>query len=336
MPSIKFSVIINNYNYGDFLEESINSVLLQKYQDIELIVVDDGSKDHSRQIIEKYQDQLISIFKENGGQASALNLGFYYSKGDIILFLDADDCLYPHAIYQMATCFVAEKIVKCHGKLKIIDDKSKAKNYVVPTEELSEGNLCSLILKYGPESYVCPPTSGNAWSRSFLEKVLPIPENEYRTSADAYLFTLAPLFGNIAKVKSCIGMYRIHDTNNYWQNNFSLDKLNNDIIRYESRVKILEKYAKKLGFDVNPEDWKKNNRYYLARLDLRSRLNKSYISSYPVLICIYSVINSKIKLHKKILWIIWFFAVRHSPKLFIVQLGKLFFNLKMRIKLAEE
>ncbi len=72
------SILINNYNYGRFLSKAIDSALNQEYQNIEVIVVDDGSTDDSRKIIESYGERIKPVLKENGGQASAFNAGFSY------------------------------------------------------------------------------------------------------------------------------------------------------------------------------------------------------------------------------------------------------------------
>ena len=88
------SVIINNYNYEKFIQEAIESVVNQSYKDYELIIVDDGSTDNSREIIERYSfkySNIFPIFKKNGGQASCFNIGYKKAKGDIIAFLDSDD-----------------------------------------------------------------------------------------------------------------------------------------------------------------------------------------------------------------------------------------------------
>ena len=85
------SIIINNYNYGCFLQSAIDSALGQTYANIEVIVVDDGSVDNSKDIIRGYRDRIVPVLKENGGQASAFNAGFAKSRGEIICFLDSDD-----------------------------------------------------------------------------------------------------------------------------------------------------------------------------------------------------------------------------------------------------
>ncbi|MEL6334977.1 MAG: glycosyltransferase, partial [Cyanobacteria bacterium J06626_26] len=94
-PSILVSVIISNYNYGRFITEAIESVLNQRYSNVELIVVDDGSTDNSRDIIQSYSHRLISVFQANSGQGAAFNAGLAQASGDIICFLDADDYYRP-------------------------------------------------------------------------------------------------------------------------------------------------------------------------------------------------------------------------------------------------
>src|SRR6185295_5604355 len=94
------SIIVNNYNYGRFLGEAIQSALSQTYPNIEVIVVDDGSTDDSSEVIANFGGSIKTRFKQNGGQTSALNAGLRMSRGDIVCFLDADDALFPSAIAE--------------------------------------------------------------------------------------------------------------------------------------------------------------------------------------------------------------------------------------------
>jgi glycosyltransferase involved in cell wall biosynthesis len=93
------SILINNYNYERFISQAIDSELEQTYHDIQA-VVDEGSTDYSRQVIDSYGNQIIKIFKENGRPASALNAGFAVSKGGITCLLDADDIFLPTKISE--------------------------------------------------------------------------------------------------------------------------------------------------------------------------------------------------------------------------------------------
>ena len=82
------TILICNYNYGRFLAEAIESALAQTWKNIEVIVVDDGSTDESREILTKYKGKIRIILKENGGQASAFNAGIAKARGEIVCFLD--------------------------------------------------------------------------------------------------------------------------------------------------------------------------------------------------------------------------------------------------------
>ena len=88
---LRVSIIINNYNYDRFLAQAIDSALNQTYPNIEVIVVDDGSTDSSRQIITSYGDAIKPVLQPNSKQGIAFNNGFNHSTSDIINFLDADD-----------------------------------------------------------------------------------------------------------------------------------------------------------------------------------------------------------------------------------------------------
>src|SRR5262245_61790443 len=92
------SVVTNNHNYERFPVESIDSALGQSHRDTEVVVVDDGSSDRSPEIIRSYGSRIRHVLKPNGGQGSALNAGFAAARGDVIIFLDADDALHPHAV----------------------------------------------------------------------------------------------------------------------------------------------------------------------------------------------------------------------------------------------
>lgn len=102
------SVIIPLYNKGALVKRAIDSVLSQTYQDFEIIVVDDGSKDDSAQYVKEYTDDRVKYYyKDNGGVSSARNYGTEESQGVWIIFLDADDEFEPHAL-EYFLCLVGE------------------------------------------------------------------------------------------------------------------------------------------------------------------------------------------------------------------------------------
>jgi len=101
MGALRASIVITNYNYGRFLARCIDSALAQSYPDTEVVVVDDASLD-SREIIQSYGKRVVPVLEErNRGQGAAFNSGFRACQGDVVLFLDADDWLYPHAVARV-------------------------------------------------------------------------------------------------------------------------------------------------------------------------------------------------------------------------------------------
>lgn len=253
-PSV--SVVIDNYNYGSFLPDAVESALRQSYQHVEVIVVDDGSIDNSREIIDRYAGRVVAIFKENGGQASAFNAGFEASHGEIVCFLDADDWLAPDAIARAVERFDREDIVKVHWPLREVDRVGDPTGRVVPALPLDEGDLAERTIQEGPLCYSTSPTSGNAWRRSYLEQVHPIAEMGNRHGADAYLSILAPLFGTIARVDEPLGFYRVHDESFFGRSS----KKKRAPALFDIHCRLLRGHLETRGMTVDTRVWKKH--YY--------------------------------------------------------------------------
>lgn len=89
----RVSVIIPTYNYGHYISDALDSILDQDFPDIEIIVIDDGSKDNTKNILNGYKHAVKYIYQENSGLSAARNIGIENSTGEFILFLDADDLL---------------------------------------------------------------------------------------------------------------------------------------------------------------------------------------------------------------------------------------------------
>ena len=106
---MKFSILTLSFNQAKFLEEAIRSIVDQDYPDIEYIVVDPGSTDGSREIIERYRDRIAKIiFEPDRGCADGLNKGFAAATGDVYGFINSDDVLMPGALTRVADYFRAE------------------------------------------------------------------------------------------------------------------------------------------------------------------------------------------------------------------------------------
>lgn len=103
MNSPKVTIYITNYNYGHYIEKAINSVLNQSFKDIEIFIIDDGSTDNSKEIIEKYAsiDNVKIIYQKNKGLIVTNNIALRLAQGDYIMRLDADDYIDKNAIKLM-------------------------------------------------------------------------------------------------------------------------------------------------------------------------------------------------------------------------------------------
>jgi len=93
MPTV--SVIIPTYNRAQYVCETIDSVLAQTYRDFEIIVVDDGSTDNTREVLDRYSDNIRYVYRNNGGPAAARNTGLQHAQGRYNAFLDSDDVFLP-------------------------------------------------------------------------------------------------------------------------------------------------------------------------------------------------------------------------------------------------
>ena len=124
---MKFSIITISYNQAQFLEQAILSILNQEGVDVEYIVVDPGSTDGSREIIERYRNRLARvIFEPDNGPADGLNKGFASATGDLCGYLNADDYFEPGAFGRVARFFDARPDVDVlSGAIRIVDSDGK-------------------------------------------------------------------------------------------------------------------------------------------------------------------------------------------------------------------
>jgi glycosyltransferase involved in cell wall biosynthesis len=269
MRSLRASIVIINYNYARFVREAIDSALRQTYSPIEVIVVDDGSTDHSADVIDAYDGRIIRIYKPNGGMASAQNHGFRVSGGDVVLFLDSDDTLDPAALERAVPLFDADDIVKVHGPIWEVDRYGMQTGRVIPNRSLPDGDLRPAVIERGPDACACSPIHGNLWTRKFLQAVLPMPEDLFRRHSDMYLMMLAPLYGRVRSLDEPLGFYRVHGGNDYASRPVD-EKNSRNLELYHLRCEILAEHLHRMGIRIDPEAWKKGPGY-----DWMRRLNRA-------------------------------------------------------------
>lgn len=216
---MKTSIIINNYNYQEYVSEAINSVLNQTSPTDEIIVVDDFSSDQSAQIIKDNFaafSQVKPVLKNsNEGQLSAFQAGFAASTGEIIFFLDADD-LYQNTYLESALTFYRNH-PNCDflfTSAELFGNEKRVATCHDRTRDLGYSRISTLYRK----TWIGHRTSTLSMKRHILDQILPIPYLEdWRIRADDCLVYGASI-ANAHKyyLNEPLVKYRVHGNNGHY------------------------------------------------------------------------------------------------------------------------
>ncbi|AIC31410.1 glycosyltransferase family 2 protein (plasmid) [Rhizobium etli bv. mimosae str. IE4771] len=234
------SIIITCYNYEMYIGECIKSVLSQNYDNLEIIVVDDGSTDQSWQKIQEFGDKIVAVRTENRGQLKTSLTGLSLSHGDFVYFLDADDVLGEGALAHIEP-YLRPSVSKIQFMLLPIDKNGKSIGNAFPTLQPSDdsGPLIQSIRARG--YYNTPPTSGNIYRRDVYEG---LGEMTYERGIDGVSYLLAPFVGRVVSIDKTLGKYRIHNAN---QSSFSVltsKRMKGYIDRFMGRLHHLDELVK--------------------------------------------------------------------------------------------
>lgn len=210
------SVLIVNYNYERYLGAAIDSALQQTYQQLEIIVCDDGSTDGSRDVISRYvaaDSRIKRIFKQNAAVAAALNDAYRASSGEIITMLDADDLFEKEKLARVVERFRADgRVGMILNGLRKIDSSGREIGRIPQLGRFDRGELRDAILQSAGH-FSAAPTSGISMRRECAERVFPIPETDFRTEADGYMRSIAALYYAVDAIDDPLTVYRVHSSN---------------------------------------------------------------------------------------------------------------------------
>jgi glycosyltransferase involved in cell wall biosynthesis len=192
MPLI--SIIIPAYNREKYIAEAVESVLAQDYPNKEIIVVDDGSTDSTAEIIKRYGGRVRYIKKENGGEASARNLGLSSARGELIAWLDSDD-------YYLSG--------KLSAQAKYLEERTAAEIVFCKYENFVDGGETPAVLarmESEKQNEFCVPTS--LARKSMYDRVGTF-DTQYKVATDIdYLFRMQMAYGVDTKHYIDIPYYR--------------------------------------------------------------------------------------------------------------------------------
>jgi glycosyltransferase involved in cell wall biosynthesis len=205
------SVLIDTFNYGQYVEEAIESAIAQDFPAVEreVLVVDDGSTDDTAERVRKFGKAITYLRKPNGGQASALNFGLRHAAGKYVALLDADDYWLPGKLSRVVEEFERKPDVGMvyHAYCEWNASKGLFRDGRLP--------LVSGFLPADPDEllrYVLYPTSFLSFRRSVIDLLLPIPD-ELTIQADGFLSALAVFVAPVVAIPERLAVYRIHSTN---------------------------------------------------------------------------------------------------------------------------
>jgi len=244
------SVILPVYNAGNFLKETIASILGQTEKNIELIIINDGSTDNSEEIILGFDDERIRYVKhdENKGVASAFNEGLKLANGDFITFHGADDVSLPNRFERLLAEFCCENIGYVHSDMLLITENNSPFNYW-QAGNISPKDIYSFFLNVG--------TPFNNGSMVFRKKAVKdiFYEESIKVGSDTdYVLKIAKEQWHSSHVPEPLYLYRRHQTN-------------------VTNTKSYEDLAKHIRLNITDEDLKT-----LSEVQGKSEENKLFIA----------------------------------------------------------
>jgi len=241
----RLSVVVNNYNYARYLPDALDAALAQLHETDELIVVDDGSTDHSLTVLEDYRDRgVIVIGQENQGQLRAVRTGIEAASGDVIVLLDSDDCFLDGYLARLREIFrdhpqvaftFTRPQVKGENTERVRNTQRIFHRMAFHPGEIGRSRWAALLFS----EYVGVPTSGLSLRKSLAETILSLPPttdettrlggitrrvfgipdheaNVHGFSADGIIVRGASVLGAVKYYNDQPGfMYRVHGGNKY-------------------------------------------------------------------------------------------------------------------------
>ena len=241
------SVVIPNWNYGEFLAAAIDSALGLDWPAVQVIVVDDGSTDGSRAVIQRYGERVVAVFQANAGQKAACNAGFALARGEVVIFLDSDDLLDPSVAREIAAVW-RPGISKVQFQMKIIDARGEATGATFPQYRVVPTPAQIRRWALRAVAYPTPVGSGNAYARAFLEKIFPLDGSE--RFSDSYCLAAAPYLGDVVTVAKPLVSYRVHGRNDGALSTMKGDHFARETARAQWRFRYAQRLARSVGLMV--------------------------------------------------------------------------------------
>lgn len=197
------SIVIPAYNHGNFVAEAVRSVLAQDYPAVELIVIDDGSTDGTREVLASLGSEFYWETQPNAGQARTLEKGWQMAQGVVLGYLSADDVLAPSAVRESVAELAAHlEAVATYCDFNLIDPESR----VIRRVETPDFNYCDMLV-----NVTCPPGPGAFFRRAAYKAAGPWNPT-YRQMPDYDFWLRLGLYGSFIRIPRVLAGFRVHET----------------------------------------------------------------------------------------------------------------------------
>ena len=278
MTSPLITVLIDTYNYGHFIEGAIDSVLAQDFpsQQMEILVVDDGSGDDTAERVRKYGDTIRFFCKPNGGQASTLNFGIKRARGEIVALLDGDDYWLPGKLRCIAAEFERrpEAGLVYHNFFCKRDDSSELRC------DSGLGGVSGFLPDQpnGILNFDLFPTATLTFRRNILQRLLPIPKSLI-VQADAHLTACVIFVAPVIYIDEALTVYRVHP-DNMW-NCAANTPTGSNIFQGDqaARSRVERRIVTTRAIGDGVREWLDKNGFDLGRRELQAFLMQWTIAS---------------------------------------------------------
>ena len=235
---MKFSIIVPVYNVEKYLKRCLDSIQNQTYDNFEVIIVNDGSPDHSQEIIDEYvkhDDRFLSYQKENGGLSDARNYGVKYATGDYLLFVDSDDYVssdYLKMIHEKITQENNPDILRFGFSL--IDEKEHKKTDLYAPVFTSQSGI-KAFYSLSQDSYFVP-----AWLYAYRKDFFETNHFEYAKGKYHEDYGLTPYVilcaSKVVSISDCLYYYIVRENSIMTSNDEEklVKKMNDTLILYDN------------------------------------------------------------------------------------------------------
>ena len=239
----KITVVTPNFNQGDFIEQTICSVLDQGYPNLEYIIIDGGSTDNSVSVIQKYKEQLqYWISEKDAGMYDAINKGFKRATGDIMCWINSDDVLWPGSLKYVATTFKKNKNLHwLQGYPSVVDEEG-----VLLYQREPIANLQYFLLKAYHKECAFIQQESTFWSRDLWLRTGGTLNTTFRVAADFDLWMRFFAIENLYCTKQQLAAFRKREGQKSENITLYLQEADTSVLLHMKEVSILKKINWKL------------------------------------------------------------------------------------------